>query len=132
MIAVSLWPTKRGSRPFLIFSALAFSIFVATSSLIGLFISLRKSLRLERVRKTLSSHFRGNAPEVYRKYAITDPAHGMQFEEFNRMCSDFTQGSLHFDIMDLAIIYNAIDDHQKSAINEREFAEWMAGPITYL
>jgi len=133
MVLLTLWPSHRNEkRGILMFASLLTSGFVAFVSLIGLFIAMRKTLRLERIRKALNAHFKGNAPEVYRKYAITDPSHGMQFEEFNRLCADYSQGALSFDIVDLAIIYNALDDHQKSALNEREFGEWMSGSMTYL
>ncbi|CDJ39881.1 hypothetical protein, conserved [Eimeria tenella] len=68
------------------------------------------------------------AAEPFRHYALTDPAHGLQLEEFNRMAADATAGQIQFDIIDLGIVFNALDEHQKSAINEREFTEWMAGP----
>jgi len=133
MVAMALWPTGQSRRPgVLVFVALCISMFVVFVAVVGLFISFRKSLRLEKVRKTLQVSAKGNSPEVFRKYAITDPTHGMQFEEFNRMSSDYTQGRMQFDVADLAIIYNALDEHQKSAINEREFTEWMAGSMTYI
>lgn len=99
--------------------------------------ALRKSLRLERVRKSVQANFQGNWTDVYRKYAVNDPSHGMQFgmvliqwnylnsfsnsvlfilllivEEFNRLASDYSQGRLHFDLADLHIIFNALDEHQ--------------------
>eukprot|EP00382_Lankesteria_abbotti_P002519 CAMPEP_0113846722 /NCGR_PEP_ID=MMETSP0372-20130328/1466_1 /TAXON_ID=340204 /ORGANISM="Lankesteria abbotti" /LENGTH=280 /DNA_ID=CAMNT_0000815899 /DNA_START=80 /DNA_END=919 /DNA_ORIENTATION=- /assembly_acc=CAM_ASM_000359 len=130
IIAVTVWPSRYGAHGnvLLVFVAVGTSLLVVGVAIIGLFIAFRKSLRLERVRKALQVMYKGNSPEVYRKYAITDPSHGMQFEEFNRMCADHSQGKLQFDIGDLGIIYNALDEHQKSAINEREFSEWMAGP----
>jgi len=133
MVALTLWPSNRNVRwGVLLFSSLLTSSFVFFVATVGLFISMRKTLRLERIRKSLNNHFRGNGHELYRKYAITDPSHGIQFEEFNRLCSDYSQAQLTFDMVDLAIIFNALDNHQKSAVNEREFVEWLAGSITYL
>lgn len=40
---------------------------------------VRKTLRLEKIRKQILNAYRGNTGEVYRKYAITDPTHGMHF-----------------------------------------------------
>lgn len=111
------------------FISVSLSFFISGVSLVGLLIAIRKSLRLERVRKSVLVASKGQYTEAYRKYAMTDPAHGMQFEEFNRLCADHTAGRLQFDITDLGIIYNALDEHQKSAINEREFAEWMTGRL---
>eukprot|EP01066_Platyproteum_vivax_P020673 Platyproteum_vivax@DN8601_c0_g1_i1.p1 len=133
LVAVSLWPRRAsGSRMMLIFLALITSFFVVSVSVIGLLIALRKSLRLEKVRKAIQNQYRHNIADVFRKFAVTDPTHGLQYEEFNRMVTDHTQGRIQFDISDLGIIYNALDEHQKSAINEREFAEWMHGLMTYL
>eukprot|EP00914_Ancora_sagittata_P017710 GHVO01034798.1.p1 GENE.GHVO01034798.1~~GHVO01034798.1.p1 ORF type:complete len:252 (+),score=21.63 GHVO01034798.1:66-821(+) len=133
LVAVSLWPGSRAQSGMgFMVTAVCTSIFVVFVAVLGLFIAFRKSLRLEKVRKALQVSYRGNSPEVYRKYAITDPSHGMQYEEFNRVCSDGTQGKIQFDVFELAIIFNALDEHQKSAINEREFTEWMAGPMAYL
>eukprot|EP01056_Protomagalhaensia_sp_Gyna25_P001316 Protomagalhaensia_sp_Gyna_25__1315@NODE_165_length_4702_cov_205_856959_g128_i0_p3_GENE_NODE_165_length_4702_cov_205_856959_g128_i0NODE_165_length_4702_cov_205_856959_g128_i0_p3_ORF_typecomplete_len275_score20_70COPI_assoc/PF08507_10/9_8e06DUF3278/PF11683_8/6_1e02DUF3278/PF11683_8/0_16UPF0139/PF03669_13/0_25UPF0139/PF03669_13/2_6e03DUF2304/PF10066_9/9_6e02DUF2304/PF10066_9/0_13DUF2304/PF10066_9/1_2e04SdpI/PF13630_6/1_4SdpI/PF13630_6/1_3e02DUF485/PF04341_12/2_1e03DUF485/PF04341_12/0_12_NODE_165_le len=133
MIAVCMWPTHNSRRSgFFMFFGLCMSFFVIAVSVIGLSIALRKSLRLEKIRKQVQNSYKGNASEVYRKYAITDPTHGMQFGEMNRLCADYSQGRFQFDVVDLAIIYNALDDHQKSAINEREFTEWVSGTMTFL
>lgn len=131
LTACNLWPSKRGADV-LIFVAITLSLFVAAVSIIGLLIAVRKSLRLEKVRKAVQQSCKGVYVEVYRKYAMTDPQHGMQFEEFNRMCADHTFGKLQLDVTDLGIIYNALDEHQKSAINEREYTEWLAGTMTYV
>jgi len=132
-VAVCLWPSKEAtSEMMLLFVALVTSFFVVGVSIIGLLIAVRKSLRLEKVRKQLQANYKGNSAEVFRKYAIVDPTHGMQLEEFNRMATDLSQGYLHFDVTDLGIIYNALDEHQKSAVNEREFLEWMQGVMTYV
>lgn len=48
------------------------------------------------------------------------------------MCADHTSGTYQFDIVDLYIIFNVLDEFQKSAINEREFYEWMAGSLVFL
>eukprot|EP01053_Blabericola_migrator_P007402 Blabericola_migrator_1__7401@NODE_376_length_9223_cov_129_221276_g300_i0_p5_GENE_NODE_376_length_9223_cov_129_221276_g300_i0NODE_376_length_9223_cov_129_221276_g300_i0_p5_ORF_typecomplete_len275_score30_95COPI_assoc/PF08507_10/2_4e05DUF2304/PF10066_9/1_2e03DUF2304/PF10066_9/0_0079KaiB/PF07689_12/3_4e03KaiB/PF07689_12/0_32DUF3278/PF11683_8/1_1e02DUF3278/PF11683_8/0_28UPF0139/PF03669_13/0_13UPF0139/PF03669_13/1_6e03AA_permease_2/PF13520_6/1_9SLATT_5/PF18160_1/64SLATT_5/PF18160_1/1_5DUF485/PF04341_ len=133
MIAVCLWPSYSTKRSgFFMFFGLCMSMFVICVSIIGLSIAIRKSLRLEKIRKQVRNSYKGNSSEVYRKYAITDPTHGMQFAELNRLCADYSQGRCQFDVIDLAIVYNALDDHQKSAINEREFCEWVDGPMTYL
>lgn len=127
MIIACLWPRKPHTTSGVIpFFAIFLSLFVNCVALLGLFIALRKSLRLERLRKSLLSSYQGNWPEVYRKYAVNDPAHGMQFEEFNRMASDYSQGKLLFDLADLHVVYNALDEHQKSAINEVEFGQWIS------
>lgn len=133
MVAVCAWPsshhynnaTKRGSGLQLIL-AILLSSFVVIVALIGLFVALRKSLRLERIRKHVQANYSGNWGEVYRKYAINDPAHGMQYEEFNRLASDFSGGRVLFDLADLNLIFSALDDHQKAAINELEFGVWAA------
>lgn len=108
------------------------SIFTFTVSFMGFLIAMKKSFRLERVKSSIRQVSKGSYIDCYRKYAIGDPEHGMQFEEFNRMCADHTCGRFQFDIVDLYIIYNVLDEHQKCAINEREFYEWMAGPIVML
>ncbi|EPR62813.1 putative COPI associated protein [Toxoplasma gondii TgCatPRC2] len=131
MTAVTLWPSNRQAHALLFFT-ICLSFFVSSVAIVGLLIAIRKSLRLEKVRKAILMSCKGAYIDVYRKYAMTDPQHGMQFEEFNRLCADVTGGRLQFDITDLGIIYNALDDHQKSAINEREFSEWMTGSMTYL
>eukprot|EP00920_Eleutheroschizon_duboscqi_P035911 GHVT01086878.1.p1 GENE.GHVT01086878.1~~GHVT01086878.1.p1 ORF type:complete len:273 (-),score=42.41 GHVT01086878.1:1015-1833(-) len=131
MSACSMWPTRKGFGG-LLFAAVCISFFVIGVAVVGLLIAVRKSLRLERVRKAVQASCRGAFMDVYRKYAMTDPQHGMQFEELNRMCADHTSGKLQFDVTDLGIIYNALDEHQKSAINEREFVEWIAGTMTFL
>eukprot|EP01068_Selenidium_serpulae_P001227 Selendium_serpulae@DN1304_c1_g1_i1.p2 len=46
-------------------------------------------------------------------------SHGMQFEEFNRMAADITHGHMQFDVTDLGIIYNALDEHDNRAIQHR-------------
>lgn len=131
LLSCTLWPTKRGGSG-MAFFAVCVSLFICGVSVVGLLIAIRKSLRLEKVRKSVLVTAKGQYTEAYRKYAMTDPAHGMQFEEFNRLCADHTAGRLQFDITDLGIIFNALDEHQKSAINEREFSEWMTGTMTYL
>lgn len=133
LVVVSLWPTRGLKNDMMmIFFALATSFFIVSVAAIGLLIAVRKSLLLEKVRKALQQQFRDSGPEVYRKWAITEPSHGMQFEEFNRMAADITHGHMQFDVTDLGIIYNALDEHQKSAINEREFCEWFQGMLTYV
>eukprot|EP00918_Siedleckia_nematoides_P029715 GHVU01064102.1.p1 GENE.GHVU01064102.1~~GHVU01064102.1.p1 ORF type:complete len:201 (-),score=34.47 GHVU01064102.1:724-1326(-) len=134
VVALSLWPTGRGGASImLLLIALGTSLFVISVAILGLLIAVRKSLRLEKVRKSLQAGpYKGNPGEIYRKYAVTDPAHGLQFEEFNRMAADVSSGRLQFDVSDLGIIYNAMDEHQKSAVNEREFFEWMNGVMTYV
>jgi len=133
LVAVCLWPSKEAnSEIMLLFVALLTSLFVVLVSLIGLLIATRKSLRLEKVRRQLQAIYKGNSSEVFRKYAIVDPTHGMQLEEFKRMASDQTQNTVLFDMTDLGIIYNALDEHQKSAVNEREFLEWMQGGLTFV
>ncbi|KAL8273128.1 hypothetical protein Esti_002886 [Eimeria stiedai] len=126
LLSLTLWPSKRGGSG-LVFLSVSLSFFVVGVSLVGLLIAIRKSLRLEKVRKSVLLAAKGHFGDAYRKYAMTDPVHGLQFEEFNRLCADHTAGRLQFDITDLGIIYNALDEHQKSAVNEREFSEWMAG-----
>ncbi|KAF8820708.1 putative COPI associated protein [Cardiosporidium cionae] len=130
LTASTLWPTKKGGNGFLLF-AVVISFSAVVVSIIGLMMAIRRSLRLERIRKAIVSQ-KGASPDVYRKYALCDPNHGMQFEEFNRLCSDYSSGRVQFDIADLGIIYNALDDHQKCAVNEREFNAWMKGHMTYL
>lgn len=133
LVAVSIWPSKEyNNHMLLLFIALVTSLFVVGVSILGLLISIRKSLRLEKVRRVLQNHYRNNAVEVYRKYAITDPVHGMQFEEFGRLTADQTQGRIVFDVTDLGIIFNALDENQKGSINEREFCDWMQGFMTYV
>eukprot|EP00922_Rhytidocystis_sp_ex-Travisia-forbesii_P012732 GHVS01019160.1.p1 GENE.GHVS01019160.1~~GHVS01019160.1.p1 ORF type:complete len:274 (+),score=19.15 GHVS01019160.1:167-988(+) len=131
LTACALWPSGRGGNV-LLFVAISLGFFVVAVSIVGLLIAIRKSLRLEKVRKAVQQSCKGAYLEVYRKYAMTDPQHGMQFEEFNRMCADHTFGKLQFDVTDLGIVYNALDEHQKSAINEREFTDWLAGTMTYI
>lgn len=136
LLSLTLWPSRRtgpnGGGGFLVFLSVSLSLFVCGVALIGILIAVRKSLRLEKVRKSVLVAAKGQYVEAYSKYAMTDPSHGLQFEEFNRLCADHTAGRLQFDITDLGIIYNALDEHQKSAINEREFSEWMIGTMTYL
>ncbi|ETW29256.1 hypothetical protein PFFCH_03306 [Plasmodium falciparum FCH/4] len=108
------------------------SSFILTVAVVGFLIALRKSLRLEKLKKTIKLVSKGAYIDCYRKYSVADPDHGMQFEEFNRMCSDHTNGYIYFDFLDLFIIFNALDEHQKCSINEREFLEWINGPVTYL
>eukprot|EP00921_Rhytidocystis_pertsovi_P017408 GHVQ01027390.1.p1 GENE.GHVQ01027390.1~~GHVQ01027390.1.p1 ORF type:complete len:280 (+),score=33.48 GHVQ01027390.1:600-1439(+) len=132
MTACNLWPTKKGYGG-LVLVAIIVSLFVVGVSVIGLLIAVRKSLRLEKVRKAVQQSCKGAFLEVYRKYAMTDFQHGMQFEEFNRMCADHTFGKLQFDVTDLGIVYNALDENQKSAINEREYTDWLGGStMTYI
>lgn len=131
MTACNLWPTEK-ARGGLLFFAVFISFFIILVSVMGLLIAVRKSVRLEKIRKAVIMGSKGIVVDAYRKYAMTDPLHGMQFEEFNRMCADHTSGKLQFDITDLGIIYNALDEHQKSAINEREFCEWASGSMTYI
>jgi len=134
MVSLTLWPNTRNTHRWglMLMSSFCTSSFVFFVALIGLFIAMRKSLRLERIRKNLNNHFRGNQHELYRKYAVTDPAHGIQMEEFNRMACDYSQGQVTFNLVDLAIIFNALDNHQKNSINEREFVEWLSSSIVYL
>lgn len=131
MSACNLWPTDRAGGSLLFFTILI-SFFVIIVSIMGLLIAVRKSLRLEKIRKAVITGSKGLSADVYRKYAMTDPSHGMQFEEFNRLCADFTSGKLQFEVTDLGIIYNALDENQKGAINEREFCEWITGTMTYV
>eukprot|EP00923_Selenidium_pygospionis_P008702 GHVN01014835.1.p1 GENE.GHVN01014835.1~~GHVN01014835.1.p1 ORF type:complete len:238 (-),score=28.25 GHVN01014835.1:199-912(-) len=133
LVAVSLWPSEHLSRDMgMVFFALSLSLFIVTVAFIGLLISIKKSLVLEKVRQALRAQFRGDALEAYRKWALTEPSHGMQFEEFNRMASEVTANRICFDVTDLGIIYNALDEHQKSAINEKEFSDWYQGMLTYV
>lgn len=115
----------------LVFGMLS-SLFVFGVSLAGFLIAVRKSFRLEKAKSIIKDTSKGAYIDCYRKYALGDPDHGMQFEEFNRMCADHTSGRLQFDIVDLYIIFNVLDEHQKCAINEREFYEWMAGSLVFL
>lgn len=39
---------------------------------------MQKSVRLERVRKQIRVQYKGNAPEVFAKYAVHDPPHGLK------------------------------------------------------
>lgn len=112
--------------------ALLLSSSVLAVAVIGLFIGVRKSLKLEKIRKQIISNYRGNTNEVFIKYAALDPRHGLTFEEFRRICEDFSQGRCVWDDNDMSVIYNALDEHQKGAINEKEFSEWVAGPMSYL
>eukprot|EP00923_Selenidium_pygospionis_P008695 GHVN01014828.1.p1 GENE.GHVN01014828.1~~GHVN01014828.1.p1 ORF type:complete len:105 (-),score=13.28 GHVN01014828.1:360-674(-) len=65
----------------MVFFALSLSLFIVTVAFIGLLISIKKSLVLEKVRQALRAQFRGDALEAYRKWALTEPSHGMQFGE---------------------------------------------------
>ncbi|EDO08576.1 putative integral membrane protein [Babesia bovis T2Bo] len=113
------------------FSTLS-TFFVFAAAATGMLIAIRKSLRLERVKSIIKENSKGAYIDCYRKYALGDPDYGMQFQEFNRMCADHTSGLHQFDIIDLYIIFNVLDEFQKSAINEREFYEWMAGSLVFL
>lgn len=108
------------------------TIFVFAAAGTGMLIAIRKSLRLEKVKSIIKENSKGAYIDCYRKYALGDPDYGMQFQEFNRMCADHTSGTYQFDIVDLYIIFNVLDEFQKSAINEREFYEWMAGSLVFL
>lgn len=125
----TLWPSHpgRSGSGTLVMLAVCVAFFVVGVSVLGLLIAVRKSVRLEKVRKAVLIACKGVCSEAYRKYAMTDPAHGLQLEEFNRLAADNTAGRTQFDITDLGIIYNALDEHQKSAVNEREFTEWLTG-----
>lgn len=108
------------------------SLFVFGVALTGFAIAVRKSFRLEKAKTVVKEASKGAYIDVFRKYALADPEHGMQFEEFNRLCSDYSSGRLQFDIVDLYIIFNVLDEHQKCAVNEREFYEWLAGSLVFL
>ena len=125
LLSCVLTPASRSGLGLIAASAAA--AFVSLAAAAGLLIAARKSLRLEKVRRSILLSSKGQFIDVYSKYAISDPGHGLQLEEFNRMSADFTKGRLQFSLTDLGIIYNALDEHQKSAINEREFAQWMTG-----
>lgn len=129
---LNLWPNPKNESLFRTFLVVIVSTFIIAVSVVGFLIALRKSLRLEKLKKTIKLVSKGAYIDCYRKYSVADPDHGMQFEEFNRMCSDHTNGSIYFDFLDLFIIFNALDEHQKCSINEREFLEWINGPVTYL
>lgn len=129
---LNLWPHPKNESLFRSFLVVIVSTFIIAVSVVGFLIALRKSLRLEKLKKTIKLVSKGAYIDCYRKYSVADPDHGMQFEEFNRMCSDHTNGSIYFDFLDLFIIFNALDEHQKCSINEREFLEWINGPVTYL
>ncbi|CUV04556.1 unnamed protein product [Cryptosporidium hominis] len=131
LTSTTLWPQRRGAG---VLALLAFltSVAVAGVAIIGLLISLQKSVRLERVRKNIITTKTSTVADVYRRYAIADPVYGMQFEEFSRMAADYTNGRQQFGVTDLSIIYNALDENQKSGINEREFSEWVNGSTVYL
>ncbi|KAL7067750.1 hypothetical protein ACR3K2_16590 [Cryptosporidium serpentis] len=131
LTSTTLWPQRRGAG-LLALVAFLTSLAVAGVAAIGLLIALQKSVRLERVRKNIVATKTSTVAEVYRRYAIADPVYGMQFEEFSRMAADFTNGRQQFGVTDLSIIYNALDDNQKSGINEREFTEWINGSTVYL
>ncbi|EZG47483.1 putative apicomplexan with signal peptide and 3 transmembrane domain protein [Gregarina niphandrodes] len=133
MAIVILWSSSsyRSSSVGLLFG-LALSSVVLVVGLVGFFVGLRKSLILEKIRKQVSNHYKGNVTEVYRKYAISDAAHGLQFDEFNRLCGDYSNGQYMFHSGDLWLIYSALDDNSKGAINEREFNDWVSGMMTYL
>ncbi|CDJ51579.1 hypothetical protein, conserved [Eimeria brunetti] len=124
-------PGSTGALASALLSALA-SLFIGLVALAGLLIAIRKSLRLERVRRSLLRLAKGAYGELYAQYAAADPAHGLQFEEFNRLAADASAGRMQFSLLDLGIIFNALDEHQKSAINEREFTQWLTGTMTYL
>ncbi|GBE60939.1 COPI associated protein [Babesia ovata] len=132
--ATSLMTTKatRSVNIFRIFLSTVSTIFVFAAAGTGMLIAVRKSLRLERVKGIIKENSKGAYIDCYRKYALGDPDYGMQFQEFNRMCADHTSGMHQFDIVDLYIIFNVLDEFQKSAINEREFYEWMAGSLVFL
>lgn len=87
------------------------------------------------MRRNIQANFQGNWADVYRKYAVNDPSHGMQFgepvslsslvtlllcpsEEFDRLAIDYSQGRLHFELADLHIIFNALDEHQYEILME--------------
>ncbi|XP_952583.1 uncharacterized protein TA11505 [Theileria annulata] len=112
--------------------ALRFLFGTLTSLFVFAVAAVRKSFRLEKARNVVKETSKGAYIDVFRKYALSDPDHGMQFEEFNRLCSDYTSGRLQFDIVDLYIIFNVLDEHQKCAVNEREFYEWLAGSLVFL
>ncbi|ETW53724.1 hypothetical protein PFUGPA_03598 [Plasmodium falciparum Palo Alto/Uganda] len=132
MSCLNLWPHSKHVSLFRSFWVILCSSFILTVAVVGFLIALRKSLRLEKLKKTIKLVSKGAYIDCYRKYSVADPDHGMQFEEFNRMCSDHTNGYIYFDFLDLFIIFNALDEHQKCSINEREFLEWINGPVTYL
>ncbi|SBT46302.1 conserved Plasmodium protein, unknown function [Plasmodium ovale wallikeri] len=132
MSCLNLWPHSKKVTFFRSFWVMLFSSFILGVAVVGFLIALRKSLRLEKLKKTIKLVSKGAYIDCYRKYSVADPDHGMQFEEFNRMCSDHTNGYIYFDFLDLFIIFNALDEHQKCSINEREFLEWINGPVTYL
>lgn len=123
LVSGCLWPRRPARSGFLIILTIFLSLFIYFVGLLGLCLALRKSLRLERLRRSLQS---AGWPDMYRKYAVNDPTHGMQFQEFNRMASDYSQGELLFDLSDLNLIFNALDEHQKTAINEVEFEHWVS------
>lgn len=132
--ATSLITTKsiRSVNMMRIFLNTVCTIFVFAAAGTGMLIAIRKSLRLEKVKSIIKENSKGAYIDCYRKYALGDPDYGMQFQEFNRMCADHTSGTYQFDIVDLYIIFNVLDEFQKSAINEREFYEWMAGSLVFL
>ncbi|CDU85185.1 hypothetical protein YYC_02945 [Plasmodium yoelii 17X] len=132
MSCLNLWPHSKKITFFRSFWVILSSSFILAVAVVGFLIALRKSLRLEKLKKTIKLVSKGAYIDCYRKYSVADPDHGMQFEEFNRMCSDHTNGYIFFDFLDLFIIFNALDEHQKCSINEREFLEWINGPVTYL
>lgn len=129
---MNMWPHPKNESLFRSFLVVLVSAFIFCVSIVGFLIALRKSLRLEKLKKTIKIVSKGAYIDCYRKYSVADPEHGMQFEEFNRMGADHTNGTISFDFLDLFIIFNALDEHQKCSINEREFLEWINGPVTYL
>ncbi|KAK2195346.1 hypothetical protein BdWA1_003022 [Babesia duncani] len=129
--ATLMTTSKRAGALRMAFGTLS-AFFVFGVAVTGFLIAVRKSLKLERVKSVIKDSCKGAYIDCYRKYALGDPDYGMQFEEFNRMCADHTSGLCQFDIIDLYIIFNVLDEYQKCAINEREFYEWMAGSIVFL
>jgi len=132
MVLVCLWPPPGKSSGFMLLFSFLLSSFVLSVAVIGFFIGIRKSLRLEKIRKQMLSAYRGNISEVYAKYAITDASHGLQFDEFNRLCGEYSHERCIWSTADLSLIYHALDDHHKGGINEKEFSEWVGGSMTYL
>lgn len=123
LIKGCLWPQRPKRSLFIIMFTFSLTFFVYFVGTLGLCVAIRKSLRLEQLRRSLQAV---GWPDMYRKYAVIDPSHGMQCQEFNAMASDYSGGELLFTPDDLKLIFNALDDHQKNAINELEFQQWVS------
>ncbi|KAL7067749.1 hypothetical protein ACR3K2_16580 [Cryptosporidium serpentis] len=138
LTSVTLWPYKKStaSSGLLIVVTFLICLSVACVAGIGFIIALEKSIRLNKVKKNIITSYATtgacNPIEIYRCYATSDPLFGMQVDEFNRLVGDRTSHHDQFSPNDLSIIFNALDDNQKGAINEREFVDFLTSTLTLL